>query len=207
MRYYPLLLLAILLPLAVVAASSGLVFAQSSCPVQVGSASAVTTASGVQVTVPVSVNCANANTLFAVGNIYDTVTNSNLGSTSIAMNWNNGYYSGNLVFTVPTSVYQQQLQVQVSVYNSFSNGQFGGLVATSSSTVITLEGTSPSYYNNYPYSSSCSYGYYGYYSNYYGSPYYNCGYSYSYPYYYNSYSYYPYYYGHYYYHYYGHYHH
>ncbi|HUK27582.1 MAG TPA: hypothetical protein VLV31_04090, partial [Candidatus Acidoferrales bacterium] len=101
MRYYPLLLLAILLPLAVVAASSGLVFAQSSCPVQVGNASAVTTASGVQVTVPVSVNCANANTLFAVGNIYDMVTNSNLGSTSIAMNWNNGYYSGNLVFTVP----------------------------------------------------------------------------------------------------------
>ena len=133
MRYYPLLTLAILLPLAAVAATSGTVLAQSFCGVQVGSA----TASGqysagdyygpsnlwtIQLTVPISLSCPNTGgQLWAVGNVYDTVANSNLGSANIALNSNNGYYSGQLGFTLPPSVVGHLLQVQISVYSRWQS--------------------------------------------------------------------------------------
>ena len=209
---------AILLPLAAVAASTGTVYAQS-CDIQVGSMVASTQYSGsyygqtnpysIQLTVPLSTNCPTNAQLWAVGTTFDTVTNANLGSNNVIMSWNNGYYSGQLVFTVPSSVVGHQLQVQIQLYNSYVNGQFGGLVATSSPTVtINPSNSYPStgsysYYNGSP--TGCYNGYYYYsYSGYpyynYGYPsYYSCGYSYySYPYYYYYYSY-PTYYYHYYY--------
>lgn len=199
-RYYLLLAFALFLPFAAVAASTGTVFAQS-CGVQVGSMGASTQYSGgnyygqnnlfnIQLTVPISISCpASGAQLWAVGTAYDTVTNVNLGSNNVMMNWNNGYYSGQLAFIVPSFVVGHQLQVQIQVYNGYINGQYGGLVATSSLTVTINPSSyypatgSYSYYNGYP--NGC---YNGYYYYYYGYPsYYPC---------YSGYSYYHYYYGH-----------
>jgi hypothetical protein len=198
MRNYALLSLAVLLPLAVVAASSGLVFAQYSCPVQVSTASASTRYYGsnaygpnnpwnIQMTMPISMSCpymgGSYGQLWAVGNVYDTVTNTNVGSNNIVMNSNGGYYSGQLVFTLPSSVVEHMLQVSISVYSSYNNGQYGSLVATSSPTV-TIHSSSlynNNQYNNYPYSS---------YNSGYPNYYYQNGYNYPYNYYYSS----PYYY-------------
>jgi len=199
-RHYLLLAFALLLPLAAVAASTGTVFGQS-CGVQVGSMVATQYSGGnyygqndpysIQLTVPISMSCPTSGVqLWAVGNAYDTVTNANLGSNNIMMNANNGYYSGQLVFTVPSSVVGHQLQVQIQVYNNYTNGQYAGLVATSSPTLtIKLSNSYPStgsysYYNGYQ--NGCYNGYYYYYGY---SSYYSCnsGYPYySYPYYYYS---------------------
>jgi len=200
-RYFLMLAFALLLPLAAVAASTGTVFGQS-CGVQVGSMVATTQYSGgnyygqnnpynIQLTVPISMSCPTSAQLWAVGTTYDTVTNANLGSNNIIMNANNGYYSGDLVFTVPSSVVEQQLQVQIQVYNSYNNGQYGSLVATSSPTLtIQLSSSYPSTgsYSNYNgYQNGCYNGYYYYYGY---SSYYSCYNSYPY----NSYPYYYYYY-------------
>jgi hypothetical protein len=159
----------------------------------------------VQLTVPISIGCpTTGGQLWALGYAYDTATGTNLGSNNIIMTFNNGIYSGNLVFNLPSSVVGHQLQIQIQVFNSYVNGQYGGLVATSSPTVtVNPSGNYPStgtysYYNGYP--TGCYNGYYYYsYSGYpyyynYGYPY-SCSYSYSssYPYYYYYYSY-PYYY-------------
>ena len=194
-RHYPLLIIAVLLPLVAVAASSGLVFAQS-CPLQIGSISAsqyngsnyyygANSPSNIQMTMPISLSCPYmGGQLWAVGNVYDTITNTNLGSNNIVMNSNGGYYSGQLVFNLPSSVIEHQLQVSVSVYSSYSYGQYGSLVATSSPTV-TIHASSV--YNNYQYGNYPSYGSYPYSSYYNGYPsyyYYQNGYTYYYPYYY-----------------------
>jgi hypothetical protein len=211
MRYYPLLLLAVLLPLAAVAASSSTVFGQSyNCGVQVGSVAANTQYSqgsyygqsgsyNVQMTVPISTNCpGNGAQLWAVGNAYDTTSNSNVGSANVVMNSNNGYYAANLVFTLPSSIIEHLLQVQITVYNSYSNGQYAGIVATSSPTV-TIHASSMYYppSNSYNNGNNNGYSYSNGYCNGYPCGYYNGYYYYSYqsnPYYYYYYNGYPYYY-------------
>lgn len=197
MSHYALLTLAVLLPLAAVAAS-GLVFAQYSCPVQVSTASASTQYYGsnaygsnnpynIQMTMPISMSCpymgGTYGQLWAVGNVYDTVANTNVGSNSIVMNSNGGYYSGQLAFTLPSSVVEHLLQVSISVYSSYNNGQYGSLVATSSSTVTIHSSAlyNNNQYNNNPYYSN--YNNYPYSSYYYGYPtyyYYQNGYMYYY---------------------------
>jgi hypothetical protein len=197
-----MLALTILLPLAIAAAGTGTVFGQS-CGLQVGSMAATTQNSqgyyygqfnpyNIQLTVPISTSCTNMGAqLWATGTVFDTLTNANLGSNSAVMTSNNGYYAGQLTFTVPSSVVQHVLQVQIQVYNSYNNGQYAGLVASSSPTV-TIHASSyyqpssnyytgyPSYYNGYPtgyyngyyyYSNGNYYYYYPYYYYYYSSPY------------------------------------
>jgi len=210
-RYYALLAFATLLPLAA-AASAGIAYGQS-CGLQVGSMVASTqnasyygayNAYNVQLTVPLSMSCQNVGPqVWATGTAYDTVTNTNLGTNNAVMNWNNGYYSGQLVFNLPSSIVQHQLQVQIQVYNNYNNGQYSGLIASSSPTVtVQPSSSSPyttSYYNGYP--TGCYNGYYYYsYGGYpynYGYPNYSScsSYYYSYPYYYYYYSYPYYYYG------------
>ena len=138
----------------------------------------------IQLTVPISMGCQNAGAqLWAVGTVYDTVTSTNLGSNNVIMNSNNGYYTGQFTFNLPSSVVEHQLQVQIQVYNGYNNGQYNGLVATSSPTVTIHSSNtynppsnSYSYYNGYPngyyngYYYYYGYPYYYYYSN--GSPYY-----------------------------------
>ena len=144
----------------------------------------------IQMTVPISMSCSYmGNQLWAVGTVYDTVTNQNLGSNNIVMNPNGGYYSGQLVFAMPLSIVEHLLQVQINIYSSYNSGQYNSLVASSSPTV-TIH-SSMVYNNNYN-----SY-------NYNNNPYYYCngytycnGYSYYYPshyYYSNGYTYYYYY--------------
>jgi hypothetical protein len=152
MRYCPLLTLAVLLPLAAVSATSGTVLAQPLCGVQVGLAAASGQYSGryyygpsnswiIELTVPISLSCpTTGGQLWAVGNVYDTAANANLGSNNIVMNSNNGYYSGELVFTLPPSVFEHLLQVQISVYSSYSYGQYGSLIATTTPT-FTIHST------------------------------------------------------------------
>ena len=175
-RYYPLLALAILIPLAAVAASNSLVFGQASCAVQInGSASAtvvnsnsyVYNSESVQLTVPVGAGCPNMGSqLWATGTVYDPTVNANVGSANGVLNSNGGYYTGQVVFSLPLSVLEHQLQVSITVYDSAQNGEVDG----STSQTITIHGT----YN--PPSSSYGYTYPSYY-------YYNGGYYY----YYNSY--------------------
>ena len=226
-RFYVLLAFAVLLPLAAAAGSTGTVFGQS-CGVEVGYVDASAQYSGnyygqsnpynIQLIVPISMSCPNSgNTLWAIGTVYDTFTGNSVGSSNAALSLNNGNYFGQLVVPLPTSVVGHQLQVQIQVYNSYNNGQYGGLVATSSPTV-TVNPSGYYYPSTGGYSNYNGYpnGYYnGYYYYYYGAPsyyngypsyYYNNGYPYyyynnnGYPYYYyysgNQYSY-PYYYYHY----------
>ena len=199
-RHYLLLAVAILIPLVMIAANSGTVSAQYASTLQCGSTTATTQFSGaytgtspqysVQLTLPVSTVCpAAAGQLWAVGNVYDTNTGSNVGSATIALTTASaGYYSGQLVFTLPASVIQHSLQVQVSVYNNLVNGQYTSLLAMSTQTVnvnsnsysYTPPVTYNAYSNSYP--EYCSYlnGYmycyystsYGNYYHYYSSPYY-----------------------------------
>ena len=196
-RHYLLLTVAILIPLAVIAASSGTTFAQSVCGLQIGSTSATTQYSGsnygtynqwsVQMTVPISTTCPNigGGELWVVGNVFDTSANTNLGSANIALSPQaNDYYSGQLVFTIPPYAVSHSLQLQLSAYSSYSNGQYSSLVATSTQTVTISSNSyvySPpttwtGYYNGSPeycnYQNGNMYCYYstGYY--YYSSPYY-----------------------------------
>lgn len=203
--HYTMLILAALLPLAAVAASSGMVFAQYSCPLQVGSMSASmqnygnnaygsSNSGNVQMTVPISMSCSYmGNQLWAVGTVYDTVTNQNLGSNNIVMSPNGGYYSGQLVFTLPYSVVEHLLQVQISVYSNYNNGQYSSLVASSSPTVTIHTSMLYNYnnYNSYNYNGNqyyyCNGYYYCSYNSYYPSYYY---YSNGYTYYYYPYNYY-----------------
>jgi hypothetical protein len=195
MRRYVLLIFAALLPLAALAVSTAPVFAQSYCGVQVGSMAASMQYYGsnyygqnnpwnIRLTVPISMGCPNSGgSLWTVGNIYDTVANTNLGSANVAMNAYNGYYSGQLVFTLPPSVIEHLLQIQISVYNGYGYGQYGSLVASSSPTVTIHSSSSyyngstnpyNSYNNGYPqycyYQNGYMYCYYPTYYYYYSSP-------------------------------------
>ena len=183
-RYCALLALALLLPLATVGASVGSVFAQSYCSVQIGSATATTQYYGsnsygsyspwnIQLTLPVSAGCSNmSGPLWAMGNAYDTVANANVGSANAVMNSNGGYYDAQLVFTLPPSVVEHPLQISISVYSNYYNGQNGSLAGSASQTVTIHSNNSYSVpanpYNSYPTYSYYQYGYiYYYYPSYY----------------------------------------
>ncbi|HUK51639.1 MAG TPA: hypothetical protein VLV18_11425 [Terriglobales bacterium] len=205
-RYYLLLILTILLPLAEVAASSGTVFAQEACSVAANTtyvsyganAYASTSSNNVQLSIPVSMTCPYASrTLWAVGSLYNAATNANLGNSSYALNVKGNYYSGALRFTLPASALGQPMQVSISIYNSNSNGQYSGLVTARTVPIgypsnygnYAYYGSYPYYYNypyygytyyGYPYGGSCSYQWYNGYG--YGYPYYGCAYPYPYGY-------------------------
>lgn len=192
-RYYALLAMALLLPLAAVAANSNPVFAQSACGAQVNSSITATQqyygSSGsygatnynwnIQMTVPVSVSCSyNGGQLYATGNTFDTTSGTNLASADTVLNnANGGYYNGQLVFTLQPSVLGHPLQISISVYSNY-NGQYGSLVATTSQSV-TIHPSNSYYQNNYP-----SYYYYNQYPRYHHNRY---GYRSYYYYYYNPY--------------------
>ncbi len=197
-RYGIILALALLLPLAAVGVSGGSVFAQSYCSVQVGTETATTqyyesnsygsySSWNIQLTLPVSASCQNmGGSLWAVGNAYDTVANTNVGSADTAINSNGGYNGGQLVFTLPPSVVEHPLQISITVYSNYNNGQYGSVVGSTSQTV-TIHSNSystptypynnsptypsyPSYYNGYP---MYYYYYNGNYYYYYPSSYYH----------------------------------
>jgi len=137
----------------------------------------------IQLTLPLSTSCQNVGgQLWAVGNVYDTVSNSNLGSANSAINFNGGYYSGQLVFTLPSSVVEHLLQVSISIYSNYNNGQYGSVVGGTSQTLTIHANSSYSnpgypYNGNYPPNYNNGYQMYYCYQNgycyYYPSNYYN----------------------------------
>src|SRR5208282_1913907 len=170
--------LAFFLAAATFAATSSPVFAQTTCIAQ-ASYPAVSTPqynSNIAVTVPVSTSCSYiVGPLFAVGDAYDTTISTDLGTVSTGLSSvGGGSYTGQLLFSLPTSTQGHTVQFSVSIYNN-NNGQSGSPLATTSQS-ITI---GSSYYQSYPYNycqsgysytggtcyppssySNCPYGYY-----------------------------------------------
>jgi hypothetical protein len=193
--------MALLLPLAAVAANSSPVFAQSACGAQVNSSITATQqyygSSGsydasnynwnIQMSVPVSASCSyTRGQLYATGNAFDTTSGTNLASANTVLNnVNGGYYNGQLVFTLPPSVMGHPLQISISVYSNY-NGQYGSLVATTSQSV-TIHPSNSYYQSNYQNNYQNNYPSY-YYNQYPRYHYYRYGYRSYYYYYYNPYT-------------------
>lgn len=138
-----------------VAANSSLVSADS-CVAQLGNSNFSTTQyynSNAQIVVPVSTTCSfSGGQLYAVGFIYDTATNSNLGSTNTILTSVNGgsTFNGQLVFNLLPLMQSNTVQVSVSIYN---NG-FNGSLLTSATQTVQVNGINyygnPGYYWYYP---------------------------------------------------------
>ena len=163
---------------AVFAGSSSPVFAQTPCIAQ----ASYPIVSGPQyyysnfaVTVPVSTSCSYiGEPLIAVGNAFDATTSTSVGTVSTGLS---SVGTGQLVFSLPPSVLGHTVQLSVSIYSN-NNGQAGSLLASTSQSIAI----GSSYYQSYPYYSSCYNGYCGgsscYYPSYYYSSYHGNGYYY-----------------------------
>jgi len=152
-----ILSLAFFLAVAAFGASSSPVFAQTPCIAQ-ASYPVVSSAqynSNIAVTVPVSASCSYiGGPLFAVGDAYDTSISTDLGTVSTGLSSiGSGSYSGQLLFSLPTSTLGHTVQFSVSIYNNY-NGQSGSPLATTSQS-ITI---GSSIYQSYPYN-YCQSGY------------------------------------------------
>jgi len=153
--FVSLVALVVLLGVVMVAGNSSLVSADS-CTAQLGYPTTPTTyyASGFQMVIPVSATCSfSGNPLYAVGNVYDTSTNTNLGSANTVLTSVDGgnVFNGQLLLTLP--VQGDTLQVIVSIY---SNGPNGSLLTTATQT-LQVNGANysyPGYYWYYPWSPS-----------------------------------------------------
>ena len=163
--FVALVALAVLLGVVFVSAGSSLVLADS-CTAQLGYPTTPTTyyASSFQLIIPISATCSfSSGQLSAVGNVYDTSTNNNLGSTNTVLTSTDGgnVFNGQLVLTVPL-VQDDTLEVMVSIY---SNGPNGSSLLTSATQTLQVNGVNyyspPGYYWYYPgypsYSSAPSY--------------------------------------------------
>ena len=149
-----LVALVLLLGIMMVAGNSSLVAADS-CVAQFGDSSLSTTQyyiSNAQIVVPVTTTCSfNSGQLYAVGNIYDTSTNNNLGSTNTILTSINGgnVFNGQLVFNILPLIQNDVLQISVSIY---TNG-FNGSLLTSATQTVQVFGANysapPAYPGNY----------------------------------------------------------
>lgn len=109
----------------------------------------------VSIQVPVSASCTPAsgsgNSLYAVGDAYDTSTSTDLGSVStvLAPVSVGNMYNGQLTFNLPSTTQGDTLQISVSLYN----GQYGQLLTTSAETIqsnpISIQSSDPQQGNNY----------------------------------------------------------
>ena len=191
-RNLMILSLTFFLSVAAFGASSTPVFAQTPCIAQ-ASYPAVSTPqynSNIAVTVPVSASCSSiGGPLFAVGDAYDTSISTDLGTVSTGLSSvGGGSYTGQLLFSLPTSTLSHTVQFSVSIYNNY-NGQSGSPLATTSQSITIGSSTYQSYPYNYcqpgysniggtcypsTYYSNCSNGYYNNgYAGYAGSSCYN----------------------------------
>jgi len=148
--------LALLLGVVLVAANSTSLVAADSCVAQLGNSSLSTTQyynSNAQIVVPVSTSCSfSGGQLYAVGNLFDTSTNSNLGSANTILTPVDGgnTFSGQLVFNLLALMQSDTLQISVSIYNNGLNGS----LLTSATQTLQVNGTTyygnPGYYWYYP---------------------------------------------------------
>jgi len=122
-RHSGIFLLAFLLAASLAfAGQSALVFAQS-CNASIGSSSLTSTQyyynSYLGISTPVSAYCSfYAGQLYAVGDVFDTSANVDLGSrsTTLTLTYGGNTYTGQLSFSLPPSVIGHQLRLMVSVY-------------------------------------------------------------------------------------------
>ncbi|HKM76329.1 MAG TPA: hypothetical protein VJZ32_07915 [Candidatus Bathyarchaeia archaeon] len=133
---------------AVFAVSSSPVFAQTPCIAQASypAVSSPQYNSNIAVTVPVSASCSyTVGPLYAVGDAYDTTVSSDLGTVSTGLSLvGGGSYSGQLLFSLPTSTLGHTVQFSVSIYNNY-NGQSGSPLATTSQSVTIGSSYNQSY--------------------------------------------------------------
>jgi len=179
---YALLVVMLATGVAALASSSGFALAQQPqqpCQVQLGYPNVQTQAyyyygNIFQLTLPVSASCPfYAGQLYAAGSAYDTAYGMNVGTAQTVLSSTYaGYgYTGQLTFTMPTSVAGRSVQFSVFIYGS-QNGYYGGYnggppLAQAWST-FTIPST---YYQGYPsYPSLPSYPSYPYYPGYYYGP-------------------------------------
>src|SRR5208282_2710329 len=152
-RNFTLLVSAIFLVIATFATSNSQVFAQSPCIAQV-SYPAISSSynPNIGMTVPVSATCSTySGQLFAVGDAYDTTTNSDLGSVNTGLSSaGGGNFNGQLNFYLPATVQGDTVQISVSIYNT-AFGNNGSLLATTSQAVTINGGYNQSYQNSYSY--------------------------------------------------------
>ena len=111
---------------AAVASNSALVLAQS-CNASLGSSSLTSQYyynSYIGISTPVSATCSfYGGQLYAVGDVFDTSANVDLGSanTILTSTYGGNSYTGQLSFSLPPSIIGDQLRIMVSVYG----GQYG----------------------------------------------------------------------------------
>jgi hypothetical protein len=139
-RHSGIFLLAFLLAASVAfAGQSALVFAQT-CNASLGSSSLTSTQyyynSYIGINTPVSASCSlSGGQLYAVGDVFDTSANVDLGSVSTILTptYGGNTYMGQLSFSLPPSIIGHQLRIMVSVYGGqygqYANGN-GQLLAT-----------------------------------------------------------------------------
>jgi hypothetical protein len=158
------------------AGQSALVFAQS-CNASLGSSSLASTQyyyNYLGINTPVSAYCSfYGGQLYAVGDVFDTSANVDLGSksTTLTPTYGGNTYTGQLSFSLPPSVIGHQLRIMVSVYGEqygyYGNGN-GQLLATAGQMLkLTV-----SYQNGYPNTNGNCYMNYNCYGNCYMN--YNC---------------------------------
>jgi len=149
---------------------SALVFAQS-CNASLGSSSLTSTQyyynSYLGINTPVSAYCSfYGGQLYAVGDVFDTSANVDLGSVSTILTptYGGNSYMGQLSFNLPPSIIGHQLRIMVTVYGGqygYGNGS-GRLLATAGQFVTV----NADYQNVYPNGNGNCYMNYNCYGNY-----------------------------------------
>jgi len=158
-RNCALLLLVLAVAIVAVGTSSNLVAADP-CTANLSTIASTapysnTYGQNISIQVPVSASCTptsgSSNSLYAVGDAYDTTTSTDLGSVStvLAPVSVGNTYNGQLTFSLPSTTQGDTLQISVSLYN----GQYGQLLTTSAETIqanpASLQSSDPQQNNNY----------------------------------------------------------
>jgi len=170
-RHSGIFLLVFLLAASVsFAGQSTLVFAQS-CNASLGSSSLTSTQynynSYIGINTPVTAYCSfYGGQLSAVGDVFDTSANVDVGSVSTILTptYGGSTYVGQLVFSLPPSIFGHQLRIMVTVYG----GQYGYGSGQQLATAGQMVKVSVGYQNAYPNGNgNCymNYNCYGYYQN------------------------------------------
>jgi len=101
----------------------------------------------IQLTLPLAARCPRlGSALWAIADINDTVANAKVNTAKTAFYYSYGtYYLGKLIFTLPSSVVEHPLHFSISLFSSYSNGQYSLFIGTYSGT-LTIHANSYYYY-------------------------------------------------------------
>jgi len=158
MRNFAFTVTVMLFMTAAIATSNSQVFAQSPCVAQVNyPVISADYSPNIGMTVPVTATCSYNGQLFAVGDAYDTTTNTDLGSANTGLSsTGGGSFNGQLNFYLPTTVQGHTIQISVSIYNTAFGNNSSPPLATTSQSVTIDSSYNQDYQNTY---GSCQPGY------------------------------------------------